>query len=172
MLDKTPKDQASAYIGTLVRCINLVRAQNAVPSLLIHDAIEDRCLVPKIQEHLQFHIEVIEEPDPLELKNRISRCSLLIGSRFHALIGALSQSIPAIGFGWSHKYERLFEDFDCVDLAMPVHATNEELKETISQLLSPESSRSVGKRLNRSATRQLAQTEAMWDKIEQRIAIN
>ena len=169
MLDKPPQNQASAYIDVLARCIKLVRTQDAIPKLLIHDAIEDRHLVPMIQEHLDSSIEVIEESDPLILKKRISDCALLIGSRFHALVGALSQSIPAIGFGWSHKYERLFEDFDCAEFAMTVTASDKTLEETITHLLSLDAANPIGTRIRAAAKRQMAQTDAMWEKIDKTI---
>jgi hypothetical protein len=52
----------------------------------------------------------------LELvKKIISGSQFLVGSRFHALAGALSSAVPAIALGWSHKYQEIFSDFNVSD---------------------------------------------------------
>lgn len=45
-----------------------------------------------------------------ELKSVIGHVDMLIGSRFHSLVAALSQKIPAVALGWSHKYAELMRD--------------------------------------------------------------
>lgn len=42
--------------------------------------------------------------DPSEIKYAIGRCEFFIGSRMHACIAALSQSIPAISIAYSDKF--------------------------------------------------------------------
>jgi len=44
------------------------------------------------------------------LKAIIGKMDLIIGSRYHGIIAALSQMIPALVFGWSHKYFELLCD--------------------------------------------------------------
>ncbi|MFC1703611.1 polysaccharide pyruvyl transferase family protein [Candidatus Omnitrophota bacterium] len=46
-----------------------------------------------------------------ELKAIIGKCDLFIGSRFHAIVGALSMCVPTIAIGWSHKYQEVMEMF-------------------------------------------------------------
>ena len=41
----------------------------------------------------------------------MSRLELLVGSRFHSLVLSLSQGIPALAIGWSHKYQGLLSAF-------------------------------------------------------------
>lgn len=47
--------------------------------------------------------------DQNEIKYIIGLCNLLIGSRMHACIGALSQCIPAVGLAYSAKFYGVFE---------------------------------------------------------------
>ncbi len=46
---------------------------------------------------------------PEEFKGVIGQCDLLIGSRMHANIAALSMCVPTITLGWSHKYRGIME---------------------------------------------------------------
>ena len=46
-----------------------------------------------------------------DLKAIIASCDLMLGSRFHALIAALSSGVPAVAIGWSHKYPELLGEF-------------------------------------------------------------
>ena len=45
--------------------------------------------------------------DAVELKATLGEYHVLFGSRYHALVAALSQGIPVIAVGWSHKYREL-----------------------------------------------------------------
>jgi len=45
-----------------------------------------------------------------QIKAVIGNCDLLLSSRYHALIAALSQGIPVMAIGWSHKYDELLAE--------------------------------------------------------------
>lgn len=47
-----------------------------------------------------------------EIKAIIREVDILIASRFHSLIFALSLGIPSMAISWSHKYRELFRIFD------------------------------------------------------------
>jgi colanic acid/amylovoran biosynthesis protein len=74
--------------------------------------------------------------DPNEIKYVISFCDFFIGSRMHACIGALSQSIPAIGISYSQKFIGVFESVGVGYLiADPKQLTIEETLSTIDNAL-------------------------------------
>lgn len=45
-----------------------------------------------------------------QVKSVIANSGLLLSSRYHALIAALSQQVPAVAIGWSHKYDELMTE--------------------------------------------------------------
>ena len=55
-----------------------------------------------------------------DIKSAVAAMDLLIGSRFHAVIGALSSCVPVVAVGWSHKYEELLRDFGLAQYNVPV----------------------------------------------------
>ena len=54
---------------------------------------------------------------PEELRLLISRCKVLVASRFHAMIGALEKGVPVLLVGWSHKYKEVLDMFGLGDYA-------------------------------------------------------
>ena len=49
------------------------------------------------------------EYDQHEVKAIIAGCDFFVGSRLHACIAALSQSIPTVGVAYSKKFKGVFE---------------------------------------------------------------
>ena len=66
-----------------------------------------------------------------QIKYCIGQCSIFIGARMHACIGALSQYVPTIGLAYSAKFEGVFESVDvkeCViDLRYKTTKTVQEI---------------------------------------------
>jgi len=112
MLDKTDRSLAERYIPFLAEAIKGVINHGLHASLLIHTP-EDRALVGPIQNACGFQIDVVEESCPLRLKGILGTAYAVISSRFHALVGALSQNVPALAVGWSHKYDQLMREYGC-----------------------------------------------------------
>jgi polysaccharide pyruvyl transferase WcaK-like protein len=47
-----------------------------------------------------------------ELKALLGACNVVVSSRYHSLVAALSMAVPCLAVGWHHKYEELFHLFD------------------------------------------------------------
>ena len=52
------------------------------------------------------------------IKQVIAACDVLLVSRFHAMVGALSLGVPTVVLGWSHKYAEVMARFDLDDVVM------------------------------------------------------
>jgi polysaccharide pyruvyl transferase WcaK-like protein len=53
-----------------------------------------------------------------ELRKLIGMGSVLVTSRFHAMISGLCTETPTVVVGWSHKYREVLDDFGLVDFGM------------------------------------------------------
>ncbi|MDB4772859.1 polysaccharide pyruvyl transferase family protein [Verrucomicrobiales bacterium] len=104
------------YVELMAKAIDEVQSTGFNPFLLVHETASDEKLAVVLKNRCSKEIEIVSNPDPLELKGILGSCVYTIGSRFHGLVSALSQGIPSIGTSWSHKYHYLFRDYCVEDL--------------------------------------------------------
>ncbi|ARA94415.1 hypothetical protein AWN76_015480 [Rhodothermaceae bacterium RA] len=165
MIEKaTSREEADAYVPLLGTVVRAVEAHGVEPVLLIHGA-HDTPLVEGVQQHLGRSLPVIEERDPVRIKAELGRSRLVVASRFHALVSALTQGVPAIATSWSHKYEMLFADYGCPDLVLPVPADAEQVHAAVTRTLGPEREGLVGT-LQARAGAFMAQMRDMWQEVD------
>ena len=53
-----------------------------------------------------------------ELRHLVAHSSVLVTSRFHAMISGLATSTPTVVVGWSHKYKEVLDDFGLSSLGL------------------------------------------------------
>jgi len=110
---------------------------------------------------------MVVDPSPEEAKGIIASSRALIGSRYHALVGALSQGTPAIGTGWTHKYQALFAEYGCEECLINHFESGPELEAQIASVLSGDSRQALIKTLKVNAEVQRSRTGAMFAKLKQ-----
>jgi colanic acid/amylovoran biosynthesis protein len=105
---------------------------------------------------------VLSETDPLALKGVLGGAGLVVSSRYHGCVNALSQAVPCLGTAWSHKYAALFDDFGAdghiltsCDVAASVRLLDELL----------DSRAAVTARLTAARPALVARVDAMWDRV-------
>ena len=106
-------------------------------------------------------------PSAPEIKSVIGQLDLLVGSRFHALVAALSSGVPTLALGWSHKYVELLRTFGLQDyvvdhdrldagelrrLVAEIYGRRAELGRAVAQAL-PAVQRQVAGLFDRAAAR-------------------
>ncbi len=164
MMDKTPEKTHSVYLDTLRSCIRQVRAHDLEPVLLVHQS-EDLLLAQQLSASIEGGVMVVD-PSPKEAKGIIASSRALIGSRFHALISALSQGTPAIGTGWTHKYQAIFAEYGCEEYLINRFESGPELEAQIARVLSGDSREALINTLKVNAEQQLTRTHEMFAKLK------
>lgn len=165
MLDRTNKSRADSYLPFLTRCIRASRKAGLNPVILIHDDGEDEAMLGAIQKTKTENVPILRETDPLRLKGIMRLATLVLGSRFHALLGALSSGVPAVAAGWSHKYERLLEDFNCGQQLLKVDATEDDIYQCILTVIGPNHD-TILKSIACAKTRAIGELDQMWSQVK------
>lgn len=160
MIDKTSKEESEAYLPFMVMCARYLVEQQAKPFLLIHEGDNDLKLATQISQSVGG-IPIVKETNPLHIKGILGTCDATIGSRFHGLVSALSQGVPSLATGWSHKYMRLFEDYDFSEGVLNVFDDPDQVHKKISLTLENGPSSLREKLLDR-AIELKSLSEEMW----------
>lgn len=100
------------YAKSMANCLELMQEAGEEPFVLIHEGEDDIRLGEEIAGHLRRKVDILIPDDALTIKAIIGQCSFVVSSRFHGLVSALSQGIPVVATGWSHKYAELLNDYD------------------------------------------------------------
>lgn len=169
MLDKMDQVEADQYLPFLDRCIDALASQGFTPKLLLHDTSEDYVLADAIIQRRAGNLEVVREPDPVRLKSLIGEACLLIGSRFHSLVAALSQATPAIAAGWSHKYDMLMNDFGCGEMIASPSDAPGRVEDLIRRAVKDRSH--LVSNLADAGNRMRNQLCAMWEEVDRALGV-
>jgi colanic acid/amylovoran biosynthesis protein len=115
MIDKGGEQQAKSYKPFMISLITRAQELGFKPYLLLHEGENDFKLAKSINKELSCPVNIVQTSDALEVKGIIGTAKLVVSSRFHGLVSALSQGVPVIATGWSHKYKMLLNDYKCGD---------------------------------------------------------
>jgi polysaccharide pyruvyl transferase WcaK-like protein len=70
------------------------------------------------------------------IKQLMAYCKILLVSRFHAMIAALSAKQPVIVIGWSHKYQEVMESFGFMDMVFDFSQSSSDIiQQTVERSL-------------------------------------
>lgn len=165
MMDKTGEGTSSNYISFLITCAKYLQRQGAKPFILIHEGGNDFWLGMQVANGLEQEINIVRETHALRIKGIIGASDGVISSRFHGLVSALSQGIPALATGWSHKYEMLFKDYGFPEGMLSVNSDQQEIQGKIDLLLSESSREGLRKNLRETSAIQKQGASRMWDEV-------
>ncbi|MGQ9913951.1 MAG: polysaccharide pyruvyl transferase family protein [Thermogutta sp.] len=161
------------YVAFLVACVRQLKKFGLEPVILLHTTSEgDRRVAEKVEESHHGAIPVITDSDPVRLKGIIAQCVVLIGSRYHALVHALSQGVPSLATAWSHKYRTLFQEFGCPECVVCVTDSDERIAERLAPLMEEPSRTNLIEVLKRTSEQRLRKTKAMWHTVGRTLGLD
>lgn len=107
------------YLDIMTRGIQYMTQEFSCAVLLIPNEIgfpkDDLWVAEEIYSRCPLKDSVsilpVESLRAPHLKYLISRCELMLASRYHSVVAGLSAGIPTLVIGWHHKYEELLSLF-------------------------------------------------------------
>lgn len=162
MLDKTVNGDSARYIDFLKKAVLASRTLGRSAFFLIHEGYGDFEIAQRVNHLLDKNCEIIIESDPLVLKGILGTSAAVVSSRYHALIGSLSQAIPSICVGWSHKYRELFNDYNFPEGIIEIDATQDQLQGVLATFFNNSTRNGIIERLASSAKIQKEIVKMMW----------
>ncbi|MGQ4276492.1 polysaccharide pyruvyl transferase family protein [Pseudidiomarina sp. E22-M8] len=133
MLEK--RQDGDRYINFMVAAISAAQKADKKPFILIHEAAADRRLTAQIQDKLDQTVPVLDPGHALKIKWIIGQSHSVVSSRFHGLVSALSQGVPVLATGWSHKYHELLADYGCAEQLIDIADGDTDALNALQHLL-------------------------------------
>jgi colanic acid/amylovoran biosynthesis protein len=157
-----------AYMKFLADMATSLRGFGLTPFILLHETDADREIAAELKS--TAGLDCLTRADPLVIKAIMGSCEIVISSRYHGLINALSQAVPAIGTSWSHKYEMLFEDYGKPKWLVDYRTGAAEATQLVAELLGD--LKQVRAALAERSRHLKQQARSMWREVEALIGDN
>ena len=165
MIEMTDTAQGRRYIPLMITLTRHLAESGLAPFLLVHAGEKDLRLAQEVQRGVGQGVPIWQEDNPIAVKGIIGQCQGLISSRFHGLVSGLSQGVPSLGTGWSHKYQMLFEDYGCPENLIDLRQSDEAILQQLSRLTNEVERQMLAKRTAERAQAQEALSEGMWREV-------
>jgi colanic acid/amylovoran biosynthesis protein len=162
MVDMTEDGVEDAYIEFLCDAVQTITAAGLDARVLLHTCNpNDKSLGDTVCRRTDASLFAPE--DALDVKRMIGASECVVSSRFHGLVNALSQNVPAAATGWSHKYQYLMSEYDCVDFLISMEASASDQQAQLANLISDREA--LRDRIMEAGKAQRQRTEAMWEQV-------
>lgn len=136
--------------------------------VLNHEGPGDEALCRSIMAEFQGErIEFYQPPTAVAAKRAIGSVFAVVTSRYHGLVSALSQGVPALTTSWNHKYEVFLREYGVVDGIIKPDGEIEQLGPIVNEWLSrlSQDRHEHKTTLQNIAMRYKSATEGMWDDV-------
>lgn len=119
ILEKYGASAEKEYVNAVVRLAQHIKDDiKCKVAILRHTIGKDDYLIKNIHDRLPGS-DVVQFESFLAARKYIGESSAVISSRFHGMMHSLTQGVPVIALGWSHKYQGAMEKYSlpdyCVD---------------------------------------------------------
>ncbi len=154
-----------SYLDCLVVAANMAWAAGLTPKVLVHDRTgDDAKLGEKIRTRVEGRMNVVIAEDPVRAKDILGSAYAVVGSRYHALLGALCRGVPVLAMGWSHKYSEMMRNFDVERYEYKFDEDN-KYRALLSSLLERSSNQALRHSIEKKGRSMLEEKATMWDEV-------
>lgn len=154
------------YLCFLAGIARLLTARGYAIGVLNHEGERDHALCTELLRMLGDGVPYVRDLGALQVKRQIGACDLVVSSRYHGAVSALSQAVPCVILGWSHKYRGLARDFGVEGWCLEGH--DDAGLERVEALVA-EAPATAG-RLAAAAERQAEEVEGCWREVADVVA--
>ena len=155
---------ADAYTMTLAAACHSCLEQGLKPFILVHSG-PDQEVGRRVMAKVGTEIETLNIENPVEIKRVLGECRLVIASRFHAIVSALTQNVPVIATSWSHKYEELLGEYGCAHTILDAYRADEEQVRNLLGSITGEAYDSLVGTIDARNTEVKAAVATMWETV-------
>ncbi|AKB38159.1 hypothetical protein MSSAC_3569 [Methanosarcina siciliae C2J] len=132
----------TGYVECMVNLCRHISQTYGISIILIPNEVQqlsdmnDITVSKEIQDKLKkesIHVDIIDSAhmSSKELKNTIASCEVIVASRYHSCVAALSSGVPTLVVGWHYKYEELLHWYGQDEWGIPTgECTSEKLIST------------------------------------------
>ena len=156
-------DEHAAYVRLLADVVLKLRDAGMPHAILLHEGANDRRIVDEIKA-VVGDVEVVDLPDALDTKAAIGQSRLIVSSRFHGLVSALSAGVPAIACGWSHKYLELMRDYGLEEFNLSA-SDPEGFLAGVDDLIVKSANEDFRQSIKDRSSEQKAKSAKMWEMV-------
>ena len=161
----------SEYVDLLVSIARTAEQAELEPVVVVHDSQgQDQELADAVVKNCKGNVEIVNEPHPLKLKKYIANSHLLVGSRFHSLVAALSSDVPVVAIGWAHKYRQLLRDYGQEQYNLEANSRPEDCLKLVQQLLDPQNFDTARQEISAANIQLKNKIESMWLDVQQTLS--
>ncbi len=148
------------YLRVLQLHVVAMKALGIQPVVLNHEGPADLDICLKISQ-MNDNLQVVNESDARVVKGWISTAAVVVSSRFHGCVSALSSGVPCLASSWSHKYEMLFQEYGAEFAMLDPAMTTQDVMATLQMALAAEHVT----QLQQAAARFKQQSQQLWQQV-------
>jgi colanic acid/amylovoran biosynthesis protein len=166
LLSKKANEESRRYYAAMLsRCVDVL-LQRGIPLFFLCHQAADRQVIAAIKKHRRYDFPVLEENNARNIKAITGTCRFVIGSRYHGLVNALTQGVPVIAAGWSHKYHALLQEYGMDKYLICDMSDTSQIEDQINELSNPSNRQAISQKILEHVTEVRRQTEQMWKSVD------
>ena len=161
MIDRSDESTAARYREFSVKLLKALLARGESIVLLNHEGPGDTVLLTEFNAATGGSCKIVDNVSAGTCKSIISGAKLVVTSRFHGFVSALSEGVPTFCTSWSHKYKELAEEFGCPGSCLSLSDVDAAVGTAMDGLVHPDACRASAKAIATVRKR----VQDMWDKV-------